>query len=308
MQIRESWFHVAADCVITLCSILPLVSIPAMAYLFYSYSFRWIQFRMPRDAKYYPCMSQTVLVGRVITEVLLWAWLLQCNVRAGLDLAAFIQMTRELSWSQQTMEYIIQYTQVNFIRSSLCVASVFFFRSFAWHANEATEAVKLHKQSALENLKNGALVQSAQQPGYQKTERILKKLRGEAPWADYFKDMEGVSPQEAKNELSRLWELLREKPEELCIHTVVSFLSSLFMVAGVLLLSVEKELPARNELFKGDPQSFEVQFAVVWWWGNVLVGTALAVHGWSHMTWAITEASFKFRDNITQAAAQNPRL
>ena len=340
-EVRELWFVVLLDCLAAVCSIAPILCVPAMWYLVMNYSVTWVQFRQEKTSKRLKCVNYTVAgraadVARILAEVMLWVWLTQCNVRAWMDLLRFVEILSDKNASSEEtaamLKNIVQYTQVNFIRSSLCVCTVFFRRSFQIHSADALRAVAEQKRWNNAKLKKR---ETDKDGGFKQALQVLKSLKTKKPWNYYFQDPPMQDETDDHGQLhggSEKQRLLQdgfqestaqpnrapEQPEDHCqpqeaaepegekkqrqagddrLNLAIVVLSTLGLAVGVLFMSVGLELSARNKLFEDQG---EMTFGLSWWWLNMSASVALMSDGWARLLWSLLKATDSFRDNITQ--------
>lgn len=314
---RELWSIVLLDCLAAACSVVPILNIPGAWYLLMNHSVTWVQFREAQEKTFWKTVANTV---RIVLEVVLWVWISQCGIRAWMDLHHFLKILSDKNASEdqtrKILEHVIRYTQVNFIRSSLCVCTVFFWRSFKRHADFAEKAVA--DQKAWHNDK---MKKRRKHRGFNRAIEVLDVLKSKEPWSLYFKDPrkahktehEKTPPEQghgcSESELPA--QELRQpgrplEPAEpqtadaFFMNRIIVVLSTLCLASGVFLMSVGPELQARNELFDSTGSPFYEAFSLGWWWVNMLVSLTLMSDGWSRLIWSLLKATDKFRDNITQ--------
>ncbi|CAE6921792.1 unnamed protein product [Symbiodinium sp. CCMP2592] len=230
------------------------------------------------------------------------------------------------------LKHIIKYMQVNFIRSSLCVCTIFCWRSFKWHSHTAAEGVKDQKTCNHEKL-----IKRQDDPGFGRALQVLEALKSQKPWKSFFADeidhdkkppnkasemlqsfvsecstREPNSPAQGFNQRSTSQNFGEPKddtpqPQQAAqdagwsrVNLTIVALSTLGLGSGVFLMSVGPELEARNKLFQNrDEPTFEA-FSLSWWWINMLGSLVLMCDGWARLLLSLLNATDKFRNNITQ--------
>ncbi|CAE7027241.1 unnamed protein product [Symbiodinium sp. CCMP2592] len=288
-EIGEEWIYVLMDCVIALCSIIPPLSFPASYYLFLNYGKDWICFRMEREREEEHWVPRPVaFFVRVAAEVTLWLWLLQIQYRAISDAIRFCDLLgvrnihdfldvvslKEKTWDVDLIQSIIRYTQVNFMRSSLCVASVFCWRSFEVRSDRVRRSVKMWLEQTREGLEGTS----------RDTLEVIQELEAVKALKPYFE--ESVDPNHADFVRKECWSNG---------HLLKTLVSSVLMLVGLFLLALDLEFPARNRLF-GD---FD-QAAEDWWTVNIFVASILTAHSWVRLLFAIFDGLDRFRDSIVR--------
>ena len=190
--VRELWCIVLIDCIASVCSVVPILCLPAMWYLLVNYCVRWMRFRNQQESaqkkyKNHSTLSKLAEVARILEEVTLWVWLTQCNVRACLDAVHFASILTGGGSDQEETERrlagVVRYTQVNFIRSSLCTCTVFFWRVFQTHSHNCRKVVSDQKK-----WNNQKLSKRKSSDGFERALEVLQILKENEPWSHYFKD------------------------------------------------------------------------------------------------------------------------
>ena len=346
-EVRELWFVVFLDCLAAVCSIVPILCVPAMWYLLMNYSVTWVQFRTEQNKTPWRCLKSTTAVraldvARTLSEVILWMWLAQCNIRAWMDVLHFMEILSDKSSSDEKtanmLTNVIQYTQVNFIRSSLCACTVFFWRSFQWHSDKAESTVGDQKRWNDEKLQK-----RRDDPGFSRALNVLDRLRTNKPWCQYFRapppkkeldkafhqldqtaekqdllqhpsgECHASAPTRGFEDLAEPGEIWdpnenEDDEEEATQQGWLQYLSDSMnlIIAGLSTVGISAGVllmsvgPELEARNKLFEDQGQVSFALVWWWVNMSASVALMSDGWARLLWSLLKATDSFRDNITQ--------